>query len=544
MIGAQMQPVDGAPPANSSRRAGGAALGSAVFAAGLAVALIGIGNAAYWVDESVTVMLVRWRWADLVRAIRGPEAPLGPYYLLIRPWTSLNVAEWWVRLPSALAMAGAVALVTVWARRRLGTASALAGATVILALPAYSRYAQEARPYGLMLLAVVCCVLAWWRWCERGGWVAAAWYALGVAVLPLCHALALTLVPAQVMAALLGGTPGRTAAGRTAGGQAVLPVPGPGRLRLAARTGLAAGLGVVVLLPYLWLVRQQAMGVAYPLPLTWTNAWTTFACSLAGPPRATWLTDRLGVGVVVLAAVGLLGLLLPGDRQRRRVLGFLACWALIPPLLLCLAAVRDETLVPRYFMVSLPAWGLLAGHGCVLAGRAVAAGLRSVRLPRPIAGGLAVLVGTVPVVVLAVAGMPHQTHYRTGSGHDNGDVRPAIALLGTPGYRDLPVVMAPDEYWWILVAEAYDQGLPHRDPLATDRLLDEKLHIDLREVTGADARRRLAGVNEVALLARTGDPEAARRTLDRVDALQGFRAVTVNGYDGWSVVLARRSGTT
>jgi hypothetical protein len=537
MIGAQVQPVDGAAPVRSARRAGGAALALTVFAAGLAVAGVGIGTAAYWVDEATTVMLVHWRWADLLQAIRGPEVPLGPYYLLMYPWTSVNAAEWWVRLPSALAMAGAVALVTAWIRRRLGTASALAGAGVILALPAFSRYAQEARPYGLMVLAVTCCTLAWWRWCERGGRAAATWYALGVAVLPLCHALALTVVPAQVLAALLGAAPSRATAGRSAA-----HAPGPRRLGPAVRTGLVAGLAVVVVLPYLWLVRQKAMGVAYPLPLTWTNAWTTFTASLAGPPRAGWLTDRLGAAVVALAGVGLLELVRPGDRQRGRMLGFLACWALVPPLLLCLAAVGDKTLVPRYFMVSLPAWGLLAGHGCALVGRGLAAALRAVRLPHPVPTGLAVLVGTLPVVTLAIAGMAHQTHYRTASGHGNGDVRPAIALLRTAAYRDLPVVMAPDEYWWILVAEAYDPGLPHRDPLATDRLLDEKLHVDLREVTGPDALRRLSGVNAVALLARTGDPDTALRTLAGVEALRGFRTVSVNSYDGWSVVLARRSG--
>ena len=85
-----------------------------------------------------------------------------------------------------------------------------------LALPAYSRYAQEARPYALMVLAVTLCVLAWWRWCERGGRAAATWYVVSVAVLPLCHTLALSLVAGQVIAALLGATargPGREPGG-------------------------------------------------------------------------------------------------------------------------------------------------------------------------------------------------------------------------------------------------------------------------------------------------------------------------------------------
>jgi hypothetical protein len=102
--------------------------------------------------------------------------------------------------------------------------------------------------------------------------------------------------------------------------------------------------------------------------------------------------------------------------------------------------------------------------------------------------------------------------------------------------------MAPDEYWWILVAEAYDPTLPQRDPLATRRLLDEHRHLELREVTGSPALQRLSGVKAVALLARTGDPGTARQTLAGFAELHGFAAVDVHCFDGWSVVLARRTG--
>jgi mannosyltransferase len=520
------------PSARPRRPVGAAVFGLAVFGVAMGVGLYRIGRAAYWVDEATTVMLVRWSWADLIEVIRGPEAPLGPFYLLLRPWTSLSAIEWWVRLPSALALAGAVALTGMWARRRLGTASALAGVGLTLALPVYSRYAQEARPYGLMVLAAALSAVAWWRWCERGGRLPAVGYALSVAILPLCHTLALTLVPAQVIAACVGATPDRAPGSEG---------PGLSRFGLAVRTAGLATLGLVPLLPYVWLVHEQAMGVAYPLPLTWSNAWTTFAASLAGPPRAAWLTDRLGAAVVVLAGVGLCGgLVLPGGRLRRAVLGFLACWAVVPPVLLSLAAISQETLVPRYFLVGLPGWGLLAGQGCVVVGRAVGVVLGAGGFPRGPARALSVVGGALPLVVTAWAGLPHQAHYRTLSGHDNGDVRPAIALLKTPPYRNVPVVMPSEQFWWIILAEAYDPSLLPRSPLAVGPAPGPDRHIVLHEVDAGMAAQRLTGLRRVAVLVRGDGPDTAGQARGAFPILSTYGVAEVSTFDGWSVVLLVR----
>ena len=246
------------------------------------------------------------------------------------------------------------------------------------------------------------------------------------------------------------------------------------------------------------------MGVARPLPLTWSNAWTTFTGSLAGPLRAGWRTGWqtgwqtgwrwLGAGVVALAVVGSVGLLLPDAPQRRRVLGFLACWAVIPPVLLSLAAIGEKTLVPRYFLVSLPAWGLLAGQGCVVVGRAVmAAPVRGGRSPRAAVRTVAGLAGLLPLVALALAGLAHQTQYRTPGGHGNGDIRPAIAMLSTATLRDVPVVMATREFWWVILAGAYDPDLPGRSPVAGGPVLGPDRNLSLREVDGATVGRRLRG---------------------------------------------------
>lgn len=513
----------------------------AALAAALAVALAGIGSPAYWVDEAATVMLVHWPWADLASAVLGPEAPLGPYYLLMKPWASLNGAEWWIRLPSAVPMAVSVAVLATWLRRRLSTASALVAVATTLALPAFTRYAQEARPYGLMVLAVTLCALAWWRWCERGGRAAATWYAVSVAAVSLFHVLALTLVAAQALAALLGAAP-RRAPDRAADGVPERAAE-PSRWRRAVVTAGLAGLGLLPLLPYLWLVRQQATGVAHPLPLTWSNAWTTFASSLAGPSRTGLLTTRLGAGVAALAGLGLLGGLASGDTAsgdtaRRRVVAFLGCWAVVPPLLLSVAAISEETLVARYFLVSLPAWGALAGQGCVVIGGAVLSSLTVSGSPVRAVRGLAAVGGLLPLLALVPAGLPHQAHYRTPGGHDNGDIRPALALLNSSGYRSLPVVMLHQQFWWVILAAAYDPALPRRSPLVVGPTLGPDRHIVLHEVDAATAAQRLAGLRAVTLLVHTGDREAAVRSAEAASTgLTQFDIASVSTYGEWSVVL-------
>ena len=99
----------------------------------------------------------------------------------------------------------------------------------------------------------------------------------------------------------------------------------------------------------------------------------------------------------------------------------------------------------------------------------------------------------LPLVALALAGLAHQTQYRTPSGHGNGDVRRAIAMLNTEDLRDVPVVMATREFWWVILASAYDPDLPGRSPVAGGPVLGPDRNLSLREVDGATAGRRLRG---------------------------------------------------
>ncbi|HET9654762.1 MAG TPA: hypothetical protein VFP72_05375 [Kineosporiaceae bacterium] len=258
------------------RVAGPRAVGVAVAAAGGLVLFLGLGRPAYWLDEATTVVLVRRGWPALVRVILHTDAPLGPYYLLMKPWLAVSSAQWWVRLPSALPMAFAAGLVAAWAARRCSTATGIATGAAMVVLPSFTRYGQEVRPYGLMVLAVTACCLAWWRWLESGGQADAARYAVSVAVLPLVHLLALTVVVAQVAAAALIGS-------RPQDGDPDRRRRGP---RTALRTAGLAGLAVLPVSPFLVLAQARSAGIAHPLPLTAGNWWTTFTGIFGDQPGA------------------------------------------------------------------------------------------------------------------------------------------------------------------------------------------------------------------------------------------------------------------
>lgn len=114
----------------------------------LSLGLWGIDSLGLWDDEQQTALAIPqllWRtW----------EAPLLPYYAAMWVWTLGGhlMSDLWLRLPSVIAMAGAVAF-TSSASQRVGSrrAAMLAGSSLAL-MPSIARYAQEVRVYAFATL--------------------------------------------------------------------------------------------------------------------------------------------------------------------------------------------------------------------------------------------------------------------------------------------------------------------------------------------------------------------------------------------------------
>ena len=130
---------------------------AALTAIGAALRFATLDRQSFWLDELVTVSLLRMDFDDLLRAIPESEATPYLYYVLAWPWSRLfGFGEVGLRSLSALAGAAIVPVAygagTVLVSRRTG----LVAAALVSVHPFLVWYSQEARAYGLFaLLAAV-----------------------------------------------------------------------------------------------------------------------------------------------------------------------------------------------------------------------------------------------------------------------------------------------------------------------------------------------------------------------------------------------------
>ena len=117
----------------------GLALG--VAAATLMLMAWGLGRPALWLDEAASVVATRRTWADLWGLLGGTEAPLVPYYALLKVTSStvttvgpvLAVSpEALVRWPSVVVTVLAAWALTLWLARRCPPGLAFGAAALLL----------------------------------------------------------------------------------------------------------------------------------------------------------------------------------------------------------------------------------------------------------------------------------------------------------------------------------------------------------------------------------------------------------------------------
>jgi hypothetical protein len=156
----------------SISRASGRRAAVALFGLALALRLIHLGTQSLWVDEMLTLIVATPKPGYplgqlLVHNIHGP---LHTFVVAMMRLVSENDA--WLRLPSALAGAGAVPLLYAWARRRFGHPTAVWAALLLAINPLHIHYSQELRNYAFLVFFVLAgCVLLdrlLAQWSRRG----------------------------------------------------------------------------------------------------------------------------------------------------------------------------------------------------------------------------------------------------------------------------------------------------------------------------------------------------------------------------------------
>ena len=322
-----------------------------------AVGLYRVDRPSLWADELATWGIVTLPAPDLWRLLPQSDAALGPYYVLLRGWTSLTgTSDLALRLPSVLAMGLAAGVVARTGTRVATPRLGLLAGLILAALPVSSRYAQEARPYALALLGAATATLLLVRFLEKGTAKGLTAYGLAVAATGLAHPLALTVLTAHAF---------------------VVVALRPSLLLRWTGVTLVAALPSV---PTLWLALQQRELVAW-IAISDNQEPLVFLRNFFGEASAA-------AAVFALAVLSISG---------RRPSVLFSAWALLPPVVfLVFGQLAGSLWLPRYLLFVLPAWALLAA-------------LSLARAPGPAAACL--------LVLLAVAGQGEQERLRQDDGH-------------------------------------------------------------------------------------------------------------------------------
>ena len=511
--------------ATGRRGLGGFAIGPLMGLVTFAFLSWGLGRPAFWLDESASVVATQRSWPDLFRLLQGADAPLVPYYAVLKTTTGFLRAlspgitahpEVLYRLPSAVAVALACGVLIGWLDRQVPRALVLVTAALLLLTGGLSRYGQEARPYGLVLLGAVSATVLWTAMIRDGRYRWMTGYAILVALMVALHDLTAILVAAHLVAALL-----------------VVPEE---RATAARRTVGAGGAGLLMVSPLALTTAWDGKGASRFVSLTPGHLLTAFVelFSSFGSPV-------LGLGPIVLLAV--LGLTRIWSPRYRFVAGLAAAWALVPPALLLPAVMlRPNLLIARYLLFTVPAWVVLAGLGMVTLAEVVWAVLHRLRVPRVVT--VSVATGVVVTVLAATlsAQAPTLTGVRTAQGHGE-NIRPALAVTTRGADAGLPIVTS--SRLGATEVGAYDPAAAYRmvgldlkpadtmiwPDAATDQVRNQILRRDsrvlllLRDTSGNCTQR--AGVTSEAQITRCMPPVLRRLH---------YRVLTpgVGGF-GWSV---------
>jgi mannosyltransferase len=294
----------------------------------LVMTMVGIGTRALWNDEYASWYAATLSFTDFRRLVGNVDAVVAPYYLFLRGWIALfgdSAAS--LRMPSAIAMAVAAALIALVGRRLFDAGVGLTAGLLFAGLPAVSRYGQEARPYSFAIALVVLATLLLLRAIEKPVWRRWLLYSVCLIVAALAHIVTLTVLLPHAL-------------------YVYFTFRRQGEFRLIRWTAGAA-IAVTGSLPLIAEGHHQAGAIDW-IQLTGTTL-VQFPARLFGSD----VVASVIAGAAVVAAV------LLWRRSRDQVILLLA-WTLFPPLF-CLATFPLLHLfLHRYLLFTLPAWTLLA----------------------------------------------------------------------------------------------------------------------------------------------------------------------------------------
>lgn len=387
-----------------------------------ALGLYQINGPILWRDELATWSAASRTPPQLWAMVHNVDAVLGLYYLGLHLWmAAFGDSAAALRLPSALAMTGAAAVVALTGRRLGGTRVGLISGLIFAVIPSVSRYAQEARPYAFATLFAALATLLLLRAMERPSWLRWGCYALALAAAGASNLIALCVLAAHAAIVVTDFSLRTVRIGdeEAAGGGRALPggrpEPAQGRpLALLGWFSLAAIIGVALDAPVVIEGHAQSSSQIGQQPVPHVVA-------LFGVINGLW--PELFSSTPVALAVMLLGLgsvvTLAGARQRI-LAGYALAGGILPIVAVWIVSQGpDSYWTFRYMLFTVPAWAVAAGLGVAgMAERLPRLHWPRVRLPRVAPAWRPGYAAVATALVLAVAAL---------GAHDQVDLRKPLA---------------------------------------------------------------------------------------------------------------------
>jgi 4-amino-4-deoxy-L-arabinose transferase-like glycosyltransferase len=312
----------------------------AVFAVALLCVLPGIGRQEIWTrDETRTALVVKeilrtgdWTLPRVAGGLHSRKPPL--YHWLTALGAQGRLDETTLRLPAAVAAAGAVTVTHLFGAQLASPAVGLVAAAILVASPGFFEWARTGRMDTLLVFCIVLSLLGLARWLRLGGRFNAVVFGVGIG-----------------LGVLTKGPPG------------LLPLAVAGLALMASQFDtrrvheLALGLACVIVLPLVWLAPAALTAVDFDRYVH--GLAPTLANEIARPS-----TPRLDGVVAMALGFSPWTLLLPGAivvlaRRRPITSPFLVVvlgWVLVV-VVVFLGIISSR---PVYFLPVYPALALIA----------------------------------------------------------------------------------------------------------------------------------------------------------------------------------------
>jgi mannosyltransferase len=310
----------------------------ALTAIGGALRLATLDRQSYWLDELVTVSLLRSDLGDMLGRISQTEATPYLYYVLAWGWASVfGLGEVGLRSLSALVGTAIVPLSygagAVFVSRRVG----LVAAALVAVNPFLVWYSQEARSYGLLALLAAGTVLLFGSALRGNRRALAAWAVISCLAIAT-HYFAVFLVAVEAAWLLLGLRPRRPAVVASMVPAIVLAAHLP--LLLEQRGNAEAVAGASLASRAAGIPKNLAVGYSFP---------------------AEALGSVLAAGLLLVGLALLLTRTAPRDQLGAVVAGSLAAGSIAIPL--ALALLGADYVVSRNAIVAVVPAAVFLGAG-------------------------------------------------------------------------------------------------------------------------------------------------------------------------------------